>query len=112
MPEPDPDTKKTETTTYDVFISVAAMASITIVIWLFMIDPKSEEAKLLNYFDYFFCLIFFIDYLRQLFRAKKKFRYIFGWGIFDLASSIPHRKSHQNRSSHSIHSNTDPGLPK
>ena len=35
MPEPDPDTKKAETTTYDVFISVAAMASITIVIWLF-----------------------------------------------------------------------------
>ena len=56
---------------------------------LFLIDPKTEEAKLLNHFDYLFCLIFFIDYLRQIFKAKKKVRYIFGWGLFDLASSIP-----------------------
>ena len=78
-----------EATAYDVFISVVAIASIAIVTLLFFADPKSEEAKLLDHFDTFFCLAFFLDYLRQIYRAENKMRYIFGWGLFDLASSIP-----------------------
>ena len=88
MPDQD-QTERLDTTTYDVFISVCAMGALAVVAWLFFIPHDTEQARLLGYFDDFFCLIFFIDYLRQLFRAKKKFRYIFGWGIFDLASSIP-----------------------
>ena len=82
-------TNSMEATAYDVFISVAAMVSVAVVGWLFFADPKSEEAKLLNYFDYLFCLIFFIDYLRQVFRSKQRVRYILGWGLLDLGSSIP-----------------------
>ena len=89
MVEQETNAPSVEATAYDVFISVAAMASIAVVGWLFMVDPKSEEAKLLNYFDYFFCFIFFLDYLRQLARAKHRLRYIFGWGLLDLGSSIP-----------------------
>jgi voltage-gated potassium channel len=89
MPEQEQSRHSVEATAYDVFISVAAIASIAIVSWLFVADPNTEEAKLLNHFDDFFCLVFFIDYLRQIFKAKKKVRYIFGWGLFDLASSIP-----------------------
>lgn len=89
MPDPQPPNKALDTTAYDVFISVCAMGSIAIVAWLFLGSPDTEQARLLNYFDDLFCLIFFLDYLRQIHKAKRKFRYIFGWGLFDLASSIP-----------------------
>ncbi len=89
MPDQDQQQHSVEATAYDVFISVTAIASIAIVSWLFAADPNTEQTKLLNHFDDFFCLVFFIDYLRQIFKAKKKIRYIFGWGLFDLASSIP-----------------------
>lgn len=78
-----------DTTTYDVFISVCAMGALAIVAWLFFIPHDTEQARLLNYFDDFFCLIFFVDYLRQIHLEDRKLRYIFGWGILDLASSIP-----------------------
>ena len=89
MPGLEKKPKAADATAYDIFISAAAMASIAIVVWLFFVDPKTEEAKLLDHFDDFFCLLFFLDYLRQIFRAKRKLHYIFGWGILDLASSIP-----------------------
>lgn len=89
MPENQSNGKLLDTTTYDVFMSVCSMGSIAIVAWLFFADPDTEQSKLLNYFDDLFCLVFFIDYLRQLVKAPHKLRYIFGWGLFDLASSIP-----------------------
>ncbi len=89
MPEDHPHGKIIDATTYDVFMSVCAMGSISIVSWLFFADPNTEQAKLLNYFDDLFCLVFFLDYLRQIVKAPHKLRYVFGWGLFDLASSIP-----------------------
>ncbi|MEE2718863.1 MAG: ion transporter [Planctomycetota bacterium] len=89
MPEERSNDRILDTTTYDVFISVCGIGAIAIVGWLFFADPDTEQAKLLNYFDDIFCLIFFLDYLRQLLKAPRKLRYILGWGLFDLASSIP-----------------------
>ena len=89
MTEHPHNRKQTETTTYDVFISVAAVASIAIVTWLFCVNPDAEIAKLLNYFDSLFCLVFFLDYLKQIAHSKNRMKYIFGWGLLDLASSIP-----------------------
>ncbi|MDG2199805.1 MAG: ion transporter [Phycisphaerales bacterium] len=83
------DRTQAETTAYDVFISIAAVASIAIVSWAFWVKPDTELGKLLNYFDYFFCLLFFIDYLKQIMHAESRTKYLFGWGLLDLASSIP-----------------------
>ncbi|MAB84031.1 MAG: hypothetical protein CMJ24_11460 [Phycisphaerae bacterium] len=88
MPDQD-QTERLDTTTYDVFISVCAMGALAVVAWLFFIPHDTEQARLLGYFDDFFCLIFFVDYLRQIHLEDRKLRYIFGWGILDLASSIP-----------------------
>ena len=56
MPEQDQKSHSVEATAYDVFISIAAIASIAIVSWLFAADPDAEQTKLLNHFDDFFCL--------------------------------------------------------
>ena len=45
--------------------------------------------RLLVFFDLGFCVIFFLDYVHNIVAANRKLRYIFTWGLFDLASSIP-----------------------
>jgi len=89
MTESSLDQNRVATTAYDVFISIAAVASIAIVTWLFWINPDTELAKLLVYFDYLFCLVFFLDYLRQIVHSKNRMKYLLGWGLLDLASSVP-----------------------
>ena len=89
MTESSLDQNPVATTAYDVFISIAAVASIAIVTWLFWVKPDTELAKLLDYFDDLFCLVFFLDYLKQITHAKNRMKYLFGWGLLDLASSIP-----------------------
>jgi voltage-gated potassium channel len=39
--------------------------------------------------DFVLCIFFFYDFLRHLWRAPSKLRYLFGWGIVDLVSSMP-----------------------
>ena len=74
---------------YDLFLAVVAVIALAVVIWQFFLSPDEEISGLLRIFDYIFCGVFFIDYIRQIVVAKHKWRYIFTWGLLDLASSIP-----------------------
>jgi voltage-gated potassium channel len=74
---------------YDLFISLVAVLSITLITWYFVLDSESEIAQLIDYFDYGICVIFFGDFLRNLIKANHKGRYMYTWGILDLAASIP-----------------------
>ncbi|MCP4838912.1 MAG: ion transporter [Planctomycetes bacterium] len=74
---------------YDLFISVAAVISISMLIWQWTLPDKSEVGELLLIFDWAFCLMFFLDFLRNIVIAKRKLRYLYTWGPFDLISSIP-----------------------
>ncbi|MDG2423361.1 MAG: ion transporter [Phycisphaerales bacterium] len=74
---------------YDLYIAVVAIVSLILMVWQLFLPPDLELRKLLNMFDIIFCLLFFIDYIRHIVLSKKKWKYIFTWGLFDLASSIP-----------------------
>lgn len=74
---------------YDLFISLVAILSLSIVGGLLALDEQTEIVKMLSYMDLAICAIFFIDFLRNLAIAKKKTKYLLGWGVLDLAASLP-----------------------
>ena len=74
---------------YDLFLAVIAIVALGLAVWQLFLPPVGELRKLLIIFDYVFCLLFFIDYIRQIVIAEHKWKYILTWGLFDLASSIP-----------------------
>ncbi len=89
QPPPDsPDTRSLPSA-YDLFVAIAAVVSIGVITWQLTLPAKSEVSRLLDIFDWSFCVLFLIDYLRLIVVAKNKIKYIFTWGIFDLGSSIP-----------------------
>ncbi len=47
-----------------------------------------EVSKLINYFDYLICAIFFFEFWYRLFTAENKWQYL-KWGWIDLISAIP-----------------------
>lgn len=85
----DSDFKRGMPTAYDLFISVTAVVTIFITIWRLFLRDTSESARLLDIFDYFFCLVFFIDFLRNFIKAPSKKHYLLTWGWLDLISSVP-----------------------
>jgi len=74
---------------YDLFVSAAAVVAIGVLIWAWTLDQDSEIKDLLMIFDWGFCVLFFVDFLHNLFTAERKLRYLYTWGPFDLISSIP-----------------------
>lgn len=51
--------------------------------------PLDEEiSKLLNYFDYVICGVFFIEFWYRFFAAENKLEYL-KWGWIDLLSAVP-----------------------
>lgn len=52
--------------------------------------PLSEETRaLLRYADTGICVVFLLDFIRDLVRAEHPLRYMLRWGWLDLLSSIP-----------------------
>ncbi|MFN3638958.1 MAG: potassium channel family protein [Chloroherpetonaceae bacterium] len=49
---------------------------------------NEEVSKLINYFDYLICAVFFFEFWYRLFTAENKWQYL-KWGWIDLLSSIP-----------------------
>ncbi|MFQ3599410.1 MAG: potassium channel family protein [Chloroherpetonaceae bacterium] len=47
-----------------------------------------EVSKLINYFDYLICAVFFFEFWYRLFTAESKWQYL-KWGWIDLISAIP-----------------------
>ena len=74
---------------YDLFISLIAILSLIIVVGLLILDQQTEMFRLLSYLDLGICVIFFIDFVRNLVIAPNKLKYLFGWGLLDLAASVP-----------------------
>ena len=75
---------------YDLFLCVAGVLTIALICWDFTLPDEAVEIRILiNYFDTFICLFFFIDFVRNLWVAPNKKKYIMGWGILDLLASIP-----------------------
>ncbi len=52
-------------------------------------DPESEIAQLIDYYDFGLCIVFLYDFFKQLFQSENKFKYFFTYGWLDLLSSVP-----------------------
>lgn len=63
--------------------------SIVLLSLTFFIPVESQVFRLLTFFDFLLCIIFFIDFLKQLFSVDNKWRYMRTMGWLDLLSSIP-----------------------
>ena len=63
--------------------ALLSLASLT------FLDIPASTAAILIYADYALCGIFFLDFLRNLYQAPNRVRYLLGWGWIDLLSSIP-----------------------
>src|SRR4051812_23600958 len=53
------------------------------------VQLRPETRDILDLADYAVCVIFFVDFLIDLWRAPNRRKYFFGWGWLDLLSSIP-----------------------
>lgn len=52
--------------------------------------PLSQDTRvILEFGDTAMCALFFLDFLISFAQAEKRIRYLFTWGLVDLASSIP-----------------------
>jgi voltage-gated potassium channel len=88
-PAPEADINGHRPSAYDLFLSATAVVAIGVLVWQWTLELDSEVKALLLIFDWGFCGLFFIDFLYNLFTAKRKLRYLYTWGPFDLLSSIP-----------------------
>ena len=85
MSRPDPQ----HPGVYDLFLSLVAILALVLVGLTMGLRDGSEIEELILYLDTLVCLIFLVDFVRNLVRAPARLRYLFTWGIVDLASSVP-----------------------
>ncbi len=74
---------------FDFFMTAVALLALALVVAESTLEESSEVAKLFRSFDFAVCAIFLIDFVIRLARAPRKLKYLFGWGLLDLAASIP-----------------------
>ncbi|HET6443034.1 MAG TPA: ion transporter [candidate division Zixibacteria bacterium] len=74
--------------TYELFIIFLSIYSIVVVILATIVPVKETTVEILIIVDHFIVVIFFYDFIRQLYKAPKKLAYL-KWGWMDLVSSLP-----------------------
>ncbi len=73
----------------NIVIMLLSIFSIFLLSLLFFIPSDSEIYRLITFFDFLLCFVFFIDFLNQLFKAENKWKYFYSMGWLDLISSLP-----------------------
>ncbi len=75
---------------FDVALLVAVLASVLVVMLDSVLLIHMQYETLLNYLEWFFTLLFTIEYGLRLFSAPNRLRYFFSfYGIVDLLSILP-----------------------
>ncbi|AFU69570.1 ion transporter, ion-trans_2 superfamily [Psychroflexus torquis ATCC 700755] len=73
----------------NLIIALLSIFSILLLSVSYFIPQDSEINKLINYYDFGLCAVFLYDFISQLRKRKKRWRYFFTYGWLDLLSSIP-----------------------
>ncbi len=76
-------------TSYRLFILAVSVLSLLVIAAMMLMPLDEETFRLLGLIDVVACMVFFIDFLRQLYKAESRTRYFFTWGWLDLIASIP-----------------------
>lgn len=74
---------------YAIFIAVISVLSLGIVAGDSFLHVNPNIVTVIHYVDTGICLIFFFDFLYQLYTAPNRWRYFYTWGWIDLLSSVP-----------------------
>jgi voltage-gated potassium channel len=82
-------TERTESSSYQLFMLALSVFALTALAAgaIMRLDPESQAV--LRFADNLVCGLFLMDFLRCLWRAENRWRYLYTWGWLDLASSIP-----------------------
>ncbi len=70
-------------------VAALSLFSIALLTMTFFLPEDSEVNKLLHYYDFGLCVVFFYDFLKQFINSDQKLKYFFTYGWLDLLSSIP-----------------------
>ena len=70
-------------------VAALSLFSIVLLTVTFFLPEASEVNKLLHYYDFGLCVVFFYDFLKQFINSDQKLKYFFTYGWLDLLSSIP-----------------------
>ncbi len=70
-------------------VAALSLFSIALLTMTFFLPEESEVNKLLHYYDFGLCVVFFYDFLKQFINSDQKLKYFFTFGWLDLLSSIP-----------------------
>ncbi len=87
----DPMTPTEDIDLFDLVMAILAIVALSLAGLQLspLAPPGSELSKLLDDLDLGICAMFFADFVRSLVKAPERGRYLRGWGVFDLLSSIP-----------------------
>ncbi|MBL4590781.1 MAG: potassium channel family protein [Phycisphaerales bacterium] len=78
-----------EATSYRLFMLFISVISLLVIGAMMMVPMEEETFRLLGWVDVLACMVFFLDFGRQLSNADSKLKYFFTWGWIDLLASIP-----------------------
>lgn len=73
---------------FDLIILVLSVYVLVSLVIDTFIPISSEVSRILNIIDNFICLVFLYDFVKDLYNAKNKWKFM-RWGWIDLLSSIP-----------------------
>jgi voltage-gated potassium channel len=77
------------TPAYQIFMLVLSAWALTLLGASAILQLSEPTRQLLFWADTTLCLFFFIDFLRSLYNAPRKFAWFIRWGWLDLLSSVP-----------------------
>jgi voltage-gated potassium channel len=74
---------------YDLFALALSVFGLVLLGLRAIVPLDVESQRLFQQCDLLLCAFFFLDFLRNIARAENRWRYLRGWGLLDLAASIP-----------------------
>jgi voltage-gated potassium channel len=74
---------------YQIFMLALCMYALGVMGAETFISLDPDTRSVIAYADNFVCALFLVDFLKNLYQAENKIRYLGTWGWIDLASSIP-----------------------
>lgn len=86
MSQPLTDPKATG---YRLFILCVSVVSLLVIAAMMLVPMDQETYRLMGFIDLIACAVFLSDFLRQLYKAESRVRYLYTWGWVDLLASIP-----------------------
>jgi voltage-gated potassium channel len=86
---PKPASEQHGSTPYQLLMLVLCVYALGVLGFESATKVRPETRDILDLADYAVCVIFFVDFLIDLWRAPSRRTYFFTWGWLDLLSSIP-----------------------